>query len=176
MADFLTAFELTSKWEGGYSNNSLDAGKETYAGISRVNHGNWAGWFIVDKNKPLKQGQVIKDDRLSGMIQAFYLDQYWYKIKGDKLSNQSIANMLYDWTINSGYHAVKAIQKIIGSVPDGVVGPITTLLINKGDQEDIFNRLKDARIKFYQDIVTRNESQRVFLNGWLNRANAFTFQ
>ena len=31
----------------------------------------------------------------------------------------------------------------------------------------------EERIKFYHRIVERNESQRVFLRGWLRRANSF---
>lgn len=98
MADFIKAITKTLPWEGGYSNHGKDKGGETYAGITRVNHANWAGWHIVDKNAPLKQGQLIKDERLKGMVEVFYLDQYWRKIHGDKINNQAIVDLLFDWT------------------------------------------------------------------------------
>lgn len=175
MADFKKAIEKMLPWEGGYSNHGADKGGETYAGITRINYPNWAGWHIIDKNKPLKQGQILKDERLNGMVEAFYLDQYWYKVRADKINNQSIAEMLFDWQINSGYHATKALQKAVGEVSDGIIGPKTISAVNAGCQEQIFNQFKSLRIKFYNDIVSRNESQRVFLKGWLNRANSFTF-
>lgn len=176
MAEFLKAVAKTLPFEGGYSNHGADKGGETYAGITRINYPHWAGWGIVDRNQPLKQGQVIEDERLKGMVESFYLDQYWYKVKGDKINNQSIANMLFDWQINSGYHAAKALQKVVGEVADGIIGPKTLAAVNAGCQEQIFNQFKGLRIKFYEDIVRRNESQRVFLKGWLNRANSFTFE
>lgn len=76
---------------------------------------------------------------------------------------------------NSGYHAAKALQKVIGVVPDGVIGPKTIAAINSASPEKVFNEFKAARIKFYNDIVARNESQQVFLKGWTKRAKSFTF-
>jgi lysozyme family protein len=176
MANFPKALEKTLIFEGGYSNHSNDRHGETYAGITRVNFPAWPAWFIIDKNKPLKQGQIIRDERLKGMIEAFYLDKYWYKVQGDKINNQAIAEMLFDWTVNSGYHAAKALQKVVGEVADGVIGPKTLAAVNAGCQEQIFTQFNELRIKFYNDIVIRNESQRVFLKGWLNRTMSFTFQ
>ena len=51
MADFKTAYDRTSKFEGGYSNDEADRGGETFAGIARVYHENWLGWKIIDQYK-----------------------------------------------------------------------------------------------------------------------------
>lgn len=179
MADFLTAFNITSEKEGGYSNRGADRGGETYRGISRKNWPEWRGWVIIDeynKKTKLLQGQYIKSEKLDGLVQVFFYEHFWKPIHGDKINNQSIANVLYDWRITSGYHAVKAIQKVVGEVADGIIGPKTLASINAGWQEQIFNQLVKIRAKFYNDIVLRDESQRANLNGWLNRTNSFTFQ
>lgn len=177
MSDFKTAFALTSKWEGGYVNNPLDEGGETYRGISRKNWPNWEGWRIVDQFSPLlKQGQLIKSYQLEDLVEAFYIKHFWLSIKGDLITNQSIANLLFDWEVTSGVHAIKVIQKLVGTNPDGIVGLLTIGKINKCDAKPLFNQFKAARILFYEQIVERHPSQKVFLKGWLNRANAFTFQ
>lgn len=171
MADFLTALENTLRWEGGISNHPADKGGITAYGISKNNWPCWAGWEFVERGDKWEESEALRIN-----VFSFYRVEFWDKIKGDQINNQGIANVLFDWSVTSGYHAAKSIQKIVNTPADGVIGPITTLLINKGCQEEIFNQLKEARIKFYKDIVARNESQRVFLKGWLNRTNSFTFQ
>ena len=42
MAEFSEAFTQTAAHEGGYSNDPLDRGGETYRGIARVHHPDWA--------------------------------------------------------------------------------------------------------------------------------------
>lgn len=179
MADFLIAFNITSEKEGGYSNRVADKGGETYRGISRKNWPQWRGWYIIDeykKKNKIVQGQYIKSSDLDGLVKVFFYEHFWKPINGDKINNQSIANVLYDWRITSGYHAVSALQKVVGEVVDGVIGPKTLAAVNAGCQEQIFNQFVKLRAKFYNDIVMRDESQRANLKGWLNRTNSFTFQ
>lgn len=176
MAEFLKAFELTTNWEGGYVNDPTDAGRRTYRGVSEANNPSWPGWSIVNKNEPLKRGEFIKDKRLDGMVEVLYYEKYWQKISAEKINNQAIANMLFDWYVTSGYHAAKALQKVVGEVDDGIIGRKTLSAVNGGCQENIFNQFKALRAKFYNDIVVRKESQRKFLAGWLNRTNSFTFE
>ncbi len=48
MANFTQAYNLTSAHEGGYVNDAIDRGGETYRGISRVYHSSWKGWSNID--------------------------------------------------------------------------------------------------------------------------------
>lgn len=176
MANFLEAYNKMIVWEGGFVDDPSDAGGFTYRGLTKKNNPNWAGWHIVEKNMPLKRGQVIKDDRLEGMVQAHYLNHYWYRVQADKVNNQAIATFLFDWYVNSGYHAIKALQKVVGVAPDGIMGPQTLAAVNGGCQEEIFNQFKKLRENFYRNIVKNTTSQAKFLTGWLNRSNSFTFQ
>ena len=112
MADFNIAYEPTSKNEGGYANVSGDTGGETYAGISRKWFPKWDGWAIVDKNKPLRHNQIIKDDKLKSMVKSFYKKEFWDKVWGDRINNQDVANRTYDFAVNAGVGAsIKNIQK-----------------------------------------------------------------
>lgn len=48
--------------------------------------------------------------------------------------------------------------------------------INAHDPKELFNRVKEARKQFYANIVRRDPSQKVFMNGWMNRIESFTFK
>lgn len=49
MADFKTAYDITSGLEGGYVNDTNDLGQETYKGISRRFWPHWDGWQHIDR-------------------------------------------------------------------------------------------------------------------------------
>lgn len=51
MANFDEAYKRTNGFEGGYVNDKSDLGGETYKGVARKIHKNWAGWAIVDSYK-----------------------------------------------------------------------------------------------------------------------------
>lgn len=173
MSDFKTALKITLSHEGGYSNVAGDTGGETYQGISRKNWPAWRGWPIVDKAKPLKQNQLLKDQRLADLVEVFYYDHFWKPIQGERIADQRVANFLLDFYINSGYHAVKTAQRLIGAKEDGVMGPNTLAAINAAEPAELLSRLKAARLSFLKGIVARNPSQEKFLNGWQNRVDAF---
>ena len=48
---FETAYKQTKKFEGGYVNDPVDRGGETFRGISRNNHPGWPGWPFIDGAK-----------------------------------------------------------------------------------------------------------------------------
>jgi hypothetical protein len=179
MNSFDIAYKITSGNEGGYVLEDGDTGGETYCGVSRVNNPHWGGWSIVDKHKPLKKGQIIKDAVLDKLVKDFYKEKYWNPIKGDTLPSQEIANGAYDQAVNGGVSTAKTMLKAIGVVICLVVmcfasyaQPIPklqkerdSLLIVTKEQA-----LKLWRVKNYATICNRKPSQRKFLLGWINRA------
>lgn len=173
MSDFKTALKIALSHEGGYAHVQGDSGGETYQGISRKNWPVWRGWAIIDKAKPLKHNQLLKDKRLSDLVEVFYYDHFWKPILGDRITDQYVANFLLDFYINSGYHAVKTAQHMVGAKEDGVMGPKALAAINAAEPGELLSRLKVARLSFLKGIVARNPSQEKFLNGWQNRVNAF---
>ncbi len=123
MADFLTAWQITSKNEGGYVNNSKDAGKETYRGISIHFWPNWEGWPIVHTviqelriENTLDAGIVVWKkitDMLAGngtlnqLVQVFYKKNFWDVLALDNQSNQLLANDSFDTAVNMGIAEAK---------------------------------------------------------------------
>ena len=104
MAKFDEAYQRTLKFEGGWVNDDADSGKETYKGISRAANPNWAGWKIVDsyKKKSNFPKNLDSDTKLQSLVKELYKTNYWDKVWGDKITNQKVANDLYDTGVNMG--------------------------------------------------------------------------
>jgi lysozyme family protein len=111
-----------------------------------------------------------------GTWQDIMKDLYWDKCRADEIENQSLAEIIVDWCVNSGMVGLRKVQDIAGCKPDGIAGPITLSLINTSDPKSLFDRIWDARKQFYTNIVKKNPSQKVFMNGWMNRLHMFKFE
>lgn len=165
MADFEPAFEKTMRNEGGFvlHNVSGDRGGQTYAGVARRFHPGWKGWNIIDQGDMENAG-------LTQMVRDFYKEKFWDKMKGDDLSDQEIAETLFDFSVNAGVRtASKLAQLVVGATPDGVIGPKTTAKINEMDHEGFIPRFALAKVARYAEICKRDASQKKFLLGWINR-------
>ena len=173
MAEFIEAYKRILQNEGGYVNDPKDAGGETYSGISRRYNQNWAGWAIVDKNKPLKKGEKIPGEQMESLVKIFYKQTQWDKIKGDSINSQWIAEFTVDWYVTSGKDAIQALQAAVGVTADGVIGNQTIAAVNAADETIVKAKLLKARRDFYQAIVKRDPTKFKFLKGWLNRVNSF---
>lgn len=187
MAVFLSAYtNYILHAEGGYVNNALDRGGETYAGIARNFWPNWSGWSVIDaykKEKPLKTNQKLSE--LAEPVKAFY-NELWTKNNFGKIVNQSIADILFDWFVNSGSNAFSTagietfgVDEILNrdfgySLPlDRKMNIDTVNAINSVNAQKLYSIIKAERKKFYETIVKKNPSQAVFLKGWMNRINNF---
>lgn len=100
MADFLTAYKITAKNEGGYVDDLNDAGGETYCGITRKNFPHWTGWTEVDQHKPIKSGTIIPEIDL--LVEDFYRNNFWNPVNGNTITDQDLANQVYDMAVNAG--------------------------------------------------------------------------
>jgi lysozyme family protein len=173
MADFLKAIPIILKNEAGYEIDPDDKGGETYAGITRKNFPNWHGWAIIEAAKPLKEGQIINNSALTDLINNFYKYQFWGKFMGDKINSQRVATFLFDWFVNSGYHAIMGVQGVLKLRVDGIMGSQTLAAINNANEDELMTKLIDSRTSFVKNIVKRSPKQEKFLAGWLNRINSF---
>lgn len=167
MADFKKYAKVLIQLEGGYVNHPDDIGGPTQSGVTLNTFRNYCG-----------QEKTIKDLRNMsyGTWEEIMKDLYWDKVKGDEIENQSLAELIVDWCVNSGLSAIRKVQEVLGCKPDGIVGPITLSLINTSDAENLHERIWNARQQFYINIVKRNPRQKVFMNGWMNRLNRFKFK
>ncbi len=181
MSSFDIAYANTKKNEGGYVNNSKDAGGETYAGISRVYNPTWSGWAFIDAKKkvaPIKWN--TKFPELDSNVAAFYKANYWDNKGFGSINSQSIANIIHDTFVTSGAYlgwiTTKAFDPLYtGPITKGI--PFNNASISKineyKDQAGLFEKFKAARGEYFKRIGTGNNA--TFLSGWLTRLNTFTF-
>ncbi len=165
MADYNKAYEKMIHNEGGYKLHSVhgDRGGQTYAGIARNYHPNWPGWRYIDNND-------IDNPIITKQVRLFYKDNFWDKIKGDQIEDQTVADTLFDFAVNAGYRtAIKLAQLVLNTTPDGIVGPQTLEKINNINGKEFHIRYTLAKIARYTEIVNRDRSQEKFLLGWINR-------
>nr|DAO50309.1 MAG TPA: Lysozyme [Crassvirales sp.] len=117
MANFNKEFQKVILAEGGYVNDSDDAGGETYLGISRRNNPNWIGWEVIDeeKKKGLKyiNGRLKRDKSLTNAANLLYKQKYWDVLELDDIPSQKIAHQLFDTAVNCGITtAIRIAQQI----------------------------------------------------------------
>jgi len=180
MANFKIAYDKTADFEGGYVNDPDDNGGETYKGIARNFWEKWQGWVIVDKYKQVAHnraelGKILDGNaELQSFVEAFYKKNFWDEVRGDDITDQEVANNIYDFAVNSGVgRASRYAQRVVGAVEDGDIGNNSIKAINAYDAEMFVHAFKKAREGFYRKIVDNNPSQAKFLYGWLSRnANA----
>ena len=165
MADFNPAFDKMIADEGGYvlHNVAGDTGGMTYAGIARNKNPNWGGWNLIDHNE-------INNALLTSFVRAFYKTEFWDRLRGDEVTNQVVAESVFNFGVNTGLSvAVKLAQLIVGATPDGAVGNVTLQKFNKVEPEAFKKAYALAKITRYADICNKNRTQSKFLLGWINR-------
>jgi len=164
MADFNPAFQKVLHDEGGFKLTDIpgDRGGMTYAGIARNANPGWPGWNLVDHKE---FGEVLTE-----MVRRFYKSSYWDRIRGDDIANQSVAENIFNFSVNTGVGvASKLAQLIVGVDPDGTIGPATVEKLNAVDTEAFKKAYALAKIARYADICNKNKTQSKFLLGWINR-------
>lgn len=172
---------LVLSHEGFYANVAGDNGGETYMGISRKAFPRWSGWQIVDKSKPLKYNQHIKDNDLDNMVRRLYFNNFYEPLHIDEIQSMEISAHLLDHSVNAGIKpGVKLLQKAINASSksklkvDGILGPLTLETLANANQEEVVENIIFMRNQFYKDIVARKPAQKKFLKGWLNRVSDTT--
>lgn len=165
---------IVTKWEGGFVNDPTDRGGATNMGVT-INT-----WKLVGYDKD-GDGDIDTNDikLLSVADFEMVLKKYWNKWRADEITNQSIANLLVDWYWTSGKWGIVIPQRILSVDPDGAVGSMTIDKLNeliKTQPHKLFNDIYEARLKFFNDIVKNNPSQRKYLKGWKNRLADFKFK
>ena len=168
MADIRKAMPNILKWEGGYSNDKDDSGGCTMKGVTISVYRKYYG-----KEKTCNDLRMITDDQWL----TIFRNGYWNKVQGDRIENQSIANLCVDMCWGSGpVTAIKKIQRCLGCKSiDGIVGTETLGKLNNGNRRETFEKLWNMR-KLWLCNIAQVGNNGKFLKGWLNRLNTYTFE
>lgn len=163
---FSNALNFVLRWEGGYVNHPSDKGGETNYGVTS------AVYIQYRKSKGLPPRSV----RLISAVEVrdIYQKNYWLAAGCDLLPAR-LALCQFDWAVNAGtYRAIKALQQVVNTEPDGIIGPATTsavaTAIQTRGESSLVNNYLAVREGCYRRWGVGN--QEVFLKGWLNRLSS----
>jgi lysozyme family protein len=154
--NFDKSLQLVLKSEGGYVNNPKDPGGETMMGVTK------SAWSTYLK-RPIEDGEMAK--LTVADITPFYKSLYWDKSYCPQLL-LGIDYMVFDASVNMGVgQSIRLLQKSLGCVPDGVIGPNTMKLINETDVSNMIDKYSAQKELFYRSLALFN----TFGKGWLAR-------
>lgn len=161
--DDCLAFVLGPSVEGGTSNNPADRGGLTRSGVTQ----NTYDLYRHAQGLPQQPVTMITSDEIC----AVYLTYFWTPCKAPLLP-VPLDLCMFDMTVNSGQgNASRNLQRSLGVVADGVVGPATIAAANDGDPMAFASAFIDTRDSFYRQVVANDPTQQRFIVGWLNRNN-----
>ena len=157
--NFDKSFALVMKSEGGYTGPTGlkgDPGGETNMGVTKAA---WSTWL----KRPIEDGEMAKlqiED-----VKPFYKALYWDKSYCNQLPT-GLDYMVFDASVNMGVgQSIRLLQKSLGCVPDGVIGPNTMKLINETKVNDMIDKFSAQKEQFYRSLALFN----TFGKGWLSR-------
>lgn len=184
MTDFNQAYRITMNNEGGYADNPLDHGGETWRGIARNFWLHWLGWPVVDTIKaqhPANLNVALSENlELEKLVLSFYKTEFWDVIRLSSLNDQEIANSLFDISVNMGTGtAAKIFQEAINTFPgnsiviDEKIGQITLAVANEIHSSSLFEKINELREQRYDEIIAKNPSQVAFKKSWFSRIKSY---
>ncbi|MFW6409542.1 MAG: glycoside hydrolase family 108 protein [Halanaerobiales bacterium] len=161
---FQEALKHVLEFEGGYSDHEADSGGKTRYGITEKvarKHGYEGDMKDFDVNR----------------AKEIYYRAYWKEQNYHKIKDKHIAIEMFDQAVNMGPKtANKNLQKSYNILTkdniavDGIIGSQTLWAINNYKRPDyIFNMLNAYQARHYINLVEDDESQKVFIKGWIKR-------
>jgi len=150
------SFAEMIKSEGGFVNDSRDAGGATNWGVTKTV---WEAWVkhsvTVDDMKQLTQDQV----------KPLYKKNYWDAVHGDDLPI-GLDFLVFSFGVNAGTgRSIKVLQTSLGTVADGSIGLNTLKKLQEADAKELIEKFSNSKISFYKSLSTLA----TFGKGWLNR-------
>lgn len=172
MDNFPKAFKTLLGIEGGFVNHPKDRGGAT----------NW-GITIQTLSSYMGEGKIATIDDVRNLNQEdaerIYRILYWEPAGCDQIQDWRLAYILFDQCVNRGVRTgVRMLQqalnkniKVTDLLEDGIMGPTTVSIINDQTPEFLGMWFCEVCTEGYARIVEYNQSQVVFLRGWLSRVN-----
>jgi len=152
MSNFDISVSTILKHEGGYVNNPHDKGGETNLGISKRTY----------PNEDIKNMTVARAKQI-------YRTNYWNPINGDQIKDQNTATAILDTSVLSG----PVIAKRLADSAAKKMGYKSSSEV-PAEKGNLFNQFFGReRISFYKMLALKDPTQKIFLNGWIKRAQSF---
>jgi len=154
--NFGHCLDMLLRHEGGFVDHPRDPGGMTNLGVTLATYEEFVSRDVTED----EMRNLTPED-----VAPVYKQKYWDKIWGDELPS-GIDWSVFDWAVNSGPgRSVKALQRIVGSSPDGAIGPKTLEKVYEADVHDVIKKMHSARQEFYESLRTFD----TFGIGWTRR-------
>jgi lysozyme family protein len=154
--NFPQCFKWLLENEGGYCNDAGDPGGMTCWGVTHID---WHEWTGHEPSEAEMRALTPAD------VEPLYKAKYWAKLVCDFMPS-GVDYAVFDYGVNSGVgRAARIIQKLVGVVQDGQIGPQTIAAINAADAAGLIEDLCDEREAFLHSLSTFH----IFGKGWINR-------
>lgn len=158
------AIDLILQHEGGYSNHPADRGGETQFGITAT------------LLKDLKKNIAVKD--VTKQLARTLYEDFIRKYRIDQLPGKLVVFMADLCVLVGPHRGICLLQARLnasfkaGLKVDGVIGPKTIAAAGQVDIELLVKLLTGDVINVHVNCTMANPSQRVFIRGWINRAES----
>jgi len=146
--NFMQALKFTAKWEGFFSNDSVDPGGKTNYGISDAGDGTIDGLIDLDRDG---DGDIPVQELTREQALDIYFKFYWLASGCNDIAaiDLGFAVAVFDTAVNCGVSRAKRWLK---------------------QAKDVKGFL-DLRRNHYYTIIQNNHSLSKYKKGWLNRLN-----
>ena len=159
MTTFAEALRFVLAREGGFVDDPVDRGGRTNFGITQR---------VYDPT-----GRNDVKDITPREVEAIYREGYWEAGRCPALvalSKPGLALCHFDASVNHGrIQAAKFLQRAVGAVADGAIGPLTLAAVGRADESEALRSYLDQREYFYRRLAEKDPAQAKFLKGWLLR-------
>lgn len=181
MADFKPIYDTTLVHEGGFQKFPNDSANYVNGVLIGTNHGISAiAYYNHYKKVPTEADMKALTKQQAYEI---FKKNYWNKVNGDKIKNQSVAQLMFQFIIGSGASQLSDLKDIANSV--GANPPLKSAdtaftdaeadIINSLDQKKYWEAMKKWRHAFFVRLVEKKPDLKQFLKGWQKRLNSYTF-
>lgn len=175
---FNRSIEFSLKWEGGRNFNIVN-GRPVIKGKAKADLGGATAYGITWTTlKSAHKIGIIPHNDICKLTQEeaklIYKKNFWDKYGWEQLE-WPVCLCCLDCCINHGGFASilqrAAIDCGQSVVIDGKFGPKTFAALKACSPQTLANAIYRQRKIYYEKIVARNPTQKVFLKGWLARAD-----
>jgi hypothetical protein len=130
--------------EGGFTDDPADPGGATQMGITEHTLAAWRGRPVTAAEVRALTPEEAKE---------IYRAQYWNVMRCEDLP-RGLDLAIFDFGVNAGPGtAVKTLQRAIGTMPDGAVGPFTLRAARAADARALVGAVSQARLEFYRGLA-----------------------
>lgn len=124
-------------------------------------------------NNPIQYLKNLNEDQAIN----FYEHYIWNPNHYELIADRQIATKVFDMTVNMGKEqSHKILQRSVNLMSkdpilvDGIIGVETLKETNLLPSDYLHQELREQQTAFYKLLVKEDPTQKIFLEGWLNRA------